>query len=268
MKKFFHHGHIFVIFSLIFTFVACSDNDTTSSSADATGNTKNNGSTESTDSSFADKYSSPTSGYVTWYDGADASSVAYYVPEIESGWYHCAVSEPKYNDLPAGTAIELTANGKTVHLLVTDLCPSADNAEHTSNANYFFDLEKTAFTSLADATVGELQMSFKTIPYPTAKNIKIQVKDGTNDWWLAFRFYNMRDPLKKVEFSQDGSNFTEVGKLDGIKNNWYVIPSGQNLLSGAHYFRLTDIHDQTLTTENLGTFAGNGTYDTGKNFQN
>ena len=252
MNHFSKSFSIFIAVVLAFSFFSCSSDD----SPAATG----------TESSFTDKYSSETSGYVTWYEGA-AAAVAYYVPEIESGWYHCAVSEPKYADLPAGTAIELSANGKTVHLLVTDLCPSSENAQHTSKATYFFDLEKSAFTSLAEASVGELQMTFKTIPYPTAKNIKMQVKDGVNEWWLAFRFYNMRYPLKKVEFSADGTNFTEVAKLSGIENNWYKTESSTGgLLSGAHYFRLTDVHDQQVTTANLGAFTANGTVDTQKNF--
>lgn len=221
----------------------------------------------STDSSFTGKYSSETSGYVTWYDGADATSVAYYVPELEAGWYHCAVSEPKYSDLPAGTAIELTANNKTIHLLVTDLCPSASNSKHTSKSNYFFDLEKSAFTSLADASVGELDMTFKTIPYPTTKNLKLQVKDGVNEWWVAFRFFNMRYPLKKVEFSQDGNNFKEVQKLSGNENNWYKL-DGENLLSGKHYFRLTDIFNQTITTDDSDKFSENAIVDLGQNFPN
>lgn len=219
----------------------------------------------SKDSSYTGKYTSPTSGYVTWYDGADSSSVAYYVPEIESGWFHCAVSEPKYSELLPGTAVELSANGKTVHLLVTDLCPSSKNYKHTSKANYFFDLEKSAFTSLAAESVGELNMTFKTVPYPTSKNIKIQVKDGVNEYWLAFRFYNMRYPLKKVEFSQDGKSFKELQKLSGIENNWYLV-EGNNLLSGNHYFRLTDVNGQVVVTDRIDTFSVNGKYDLGKNF--
>lgn len=110
-------------------------------------------------------------------------------------------------------------------------------------------------------------MSFKTIPYPTSKNLKLQVKDGVNEWWLAFRFYNMRYPLKKVEFSQDGENYKDVQKLSGHENNWYKI-DGENLLSGKHYFRLTDIYGQVITTDNAGTFTENGNFDLGKNFSN
>ena len=278
MKKIFFP--IFVLCT-IFAISSCSSDDensskdSTSTSKDSnesstttTNGSENSSAQTSTESSFSGKFTKETAGYVTWYDNADSNSVAYFVPEIESAWYHCAVSETKYSEIPAGSAIELSANGKIVHLLVTDLCPSSENSKHTSKENYFFDLEKSAFTSLAEASVGELNMTFKVIPYPTSKNIKIQIKDGSNNWWLAFRFYNMRYPLKKVEFSQDGANFSEIAKLDGIKNNWYVIPSGQNLLNGAHYFRLTDIHGQILTTQNLGVFAENIFYDTQKNFPN
>ncbi len=110
-------------------------------------------------------------------------------------------------------------------------------------------------------------MTFKTIPYPTAKNIKLQKKGGSNGYWLAFRFYNMRYPLKKVEFSADGVTFTEVSKLSGIENNWYKTESSDGtLLSGSHYFRLTDVYNQVVVTKNAGSFAENGTYDLGVNF--
>ena len=101
-----------------------------------------------------------------------------------------------WEDFPAGTAIELSANGKTINLLVTDLCPSSSNAHHTSKANYFFDLQKSAFTTLADESVGELQMTFKVIPYPTSKNIGF-ISTTTQEWYLQGRFFNMRYPLKK-----------------------------------------------------------------------
>lgn len=246
-----------VLLCFLLLFVSCEDEKTPDSS---------NESNESNESSVSGQYTSETSGYVTFYEGADATTVAYYVPEIEDGWYHCAVSETKYSALPEGTAVALSANGKTVNLLVTDLCPSSENAKHTSNSNYFFDLEKSAFTFLAPESVGELQMTFKTIPYPTSKKISLQIKGGSNEYWLSFRFYNMRYPLKKVEFSQNGTDFSEIQKLDGNKNNWYMIPSGTHLLSGAHYFRLTDVYDHIVTTKYLGSFSAETSFSTGVNF--
>lgn len=75
---------------------------------------------------------------------------------------------------------------------------SPSNAHHTSKANYFFDLQKSAFTTLADESVGELQMTFKVIPYPTSKNIGF-ISTTTQEWYLQGRFFNMRYPLKKIE---------------------------------------------------------------------
>lgn len=124
-----------------------------------------------------------------------------------------------WEDFPAGTAIELSANGKTINLLVTDLCPSSSNAHHTSKANYFFDLQKSAFTTLADESVGELQMTFKVIPYPTSKNIGF-ISTTTQEWYLQGRFFNMRYPLKKIEWSLDGgTTFSEMSPVACVKNN-------------------------------------------------
>lgn len=74
----------------------------------------------SKESSFAGKYTEPTTGTVTFYEGYDATSVAYYVPQIENGFYKCAVSEPKLAELPPGTALEITYNGTTINALITD----------------------------------------------------------------------------------------------------------------------------------------------------
>lgn len=218
-------------------------------------------------SGFTGKYTSETAGYVTYYEDADSDSVAYYVPEQEEGWYHCAVSEPKYDDLLPGTAIELKANGKTINLLITDLCPSKTNSENTNNPNFFFDLEKSAFTYLADASVGKLDMIFKTIPYPTSKNIKIQIKDSSNEWWLSFRVFNMRYPLKSVEISKDGDTFVPMKSFKLY--NWYEKQyyNGE-VLSGKTYFRLTNIYGQVITTGDIGTLRQNQVYDLGVNFSN
>lgn len=219
----------------------------------------------SKESSFAGKYTEPTTGTVTFYEGYDATSVAYYVPQIENGFYKCAVSEPKLAELPPGTALEITYNGTTIHALITDLCPSSENSKWTSQSSYFFDLAKNAFTKLADEKLGHIDVTFKMIPYPTKSNIFFQAKDGINEWWLAGRFYNMRYPLKKVEISIDGSAYKQMTR-DSAQNNWYKI-DGQNLISGKKKFRLTDVYGQVIETSEISYVSEMGKYDCGKNFE-
>ena len=202
-------------------------------------------------------------GKVTFYEGYDEDGVAYYAPEIESGWYKCAVSENKLDEFPPQSAAEITYNGKTIRVLVTDLCPNAGNSEWTSQSDYYFDLGKNAFAALGDTVDGVLDVSIKKIAYQTSKNIKFQVKDGVNQWWLAGRFYNMRYPLKKVEYS-NGGDFKEMKRLSGKDNNWWVV-EGSNLMSNVT-FRLTDVYGDTETTSRIGSLGENGKYDTGINF--
>ena len=210
------------------------------------------------------KYTKPTTGLVTHYPGAGATSVAYYAPEVENGWYQCAVSENKIKELPPQSAIEITYNGKKINVLITDLCPNSTNSHWTSKSNYFFDLSESAFSALDNLDKGFLEVTFKMIPYPTKKNIYFQAKDGINPNWLAGRFYNMRYPLAKVEYS-NGGGFKQMERLDGIDNNWWVIRSGSNLMSNMT-FRLTDVYGHTVTTNKIGSLSENGNYDTGVNF--
>ena len=151
-------------------------------------------------------------------------------------------------------------------MLVTDLCPNAGNSQWTSKSNYFFDLAENAFAELDDKVKGHLDdVSIQRIAYETNKNIKFAVKENSSQWWLAGRFYNMRYPLAKVEYSSNGNTFKEMEKLDGNKNNWWVIKSSENLTSNM-IFRLTDVYGNTITCNAIGNLSVGGTYDLGKNF--
>ncbi len=204
-------------------------------------------------------------GTVTFYTTYNEASVAYYTPELESGWYKCAVSENKLGEFPPQSAVKITHNNKTIYVLVTDLCPNDGNSHWTSNSNYFFDLAENAFAALENKDKGHIDVSIQRIAYETKRNIKFAVKDGSNQNWLAGRFYNMRYPLAKVEYSQDGINFKEMEKLDGNKNNWWKIQSGKNLMSNLT-FRLIDVYGNTITCTAISKLSVGGTYDLGANF--
>ena len=70
---------------------------------------------------------------------------------------------------------------------------------------------------------------------------------------------------EKLDSMENGGDFKEMAKLDGNNNNWWVIKSGENLLSNMT-FRLTDVYGQTVTTTVIGSLSENGKYDTGTNF--
>lgn len=211
---------------------------------------------------------SQKTGTVTFYTTYDKASVAYYTPELESGWYKCAVSENKLGEFPPQSAAKITHNGKTIRVLVTDLCPNAGNSQWTSKSNYFFDLAENAFAALDDKVKGHLDdVSIQRIAYETNKNIKFAVKEGSSQYWLGGRFYNMRYPLAKVEYSSNGNTFKEMEKLDGNKNNWWKIQSehGENLTSNLT-FRLTDVYGNMITCAAISKLSVGETYDLGANF--
>lgn len=217
-------------------------------------------------SSSSGKTESQKNGIVTFYTTYNEDSVAYYTPELENGWYKCAVSENKLGEFPPQSAAKITHNGKTIRVLVTDLCPNAGNSQWTSKSNYFFDLAENAFAALDDKVKGHLDdVSIQRVAYETNKNIKFAVKEGSSQYWLGGRFYNMRYPLAKVEYSSNGNTFKEMEKLDCNKNNWWEIKSGENLMSNLT-FRLTDVYGNTITCAAISKLSVGGTYDLGANF--
>ncbi|MBD5441074.1 MAG: hypothetical protein HDR33_08665 [Treponema sp.] len=216
-------------------------------------------------SSSSGKTESQKNGIVTFYTTYNEDSVAYYTPELENGWYKCAVSENKLGEFPPQSAAKITYNDKTIYVLVTDLCPNDGNSHWTNNLNYFFDLAENAFAALENKDKGHIDVSIQRIAYETNKNIKFAVKEGSNQWWLAGRFYNMRYPLAKVEYSSNGNTFKEMEKLDGNKNNWWEIKSGNDLFSNLQ-FRLTDVYGNTITCNAIKSLSVGRNYDLGKNF--
>jgi len=256
-----------LFFVILFSLISCGQ--TAGTGAESSDDSGNSGAAGNSDLTDVGELGAELSGRVTYYTGYDESSVAYYVPEIEDGWYKCAVSEYKYSQYPAGTALELSYNGKTINALVTDLCPYGDNVSNVSDENFYFDLGQNAFQNLiGDLTVGTTNVTFKSVPYPTKKNIYFQAKDGINEWWFAGRFYNLRYPLKKVEISTDGGNtFVEMNPLSGIENNWYLVESSSGGLCKEDVFRLTDVYGHVIVSGSVKSISENGKYDLGKNFE-
>ena len=207
-------------------------------------------------------------GRVTFYEGYDSSSVAYYAPEIESGWYKCAVSENKLREFPPQSAAEITYDGKTIRVLVTDLCPNSENSHWTSQSDYYFDLGKNAFAALEDTVKGHINVSITKIAYQTSKNIRFQEKPSNgNGYYIAGRFYNMRYPLAKVEVSSDGKNYTQMKRMAKENNWWELQYSSGGLDSRSFYFRLTDVYDHTITSSTAMTFsAASSSNGIGTNF--
>lgn len=205
-------------------------------------------------------------GIITFYTTYNKDSVAYYTPELESGWYKCAVSENKLSEFPPQSAAEITYNGTAIRVLVTDLCPNEGNAQWTSKPNYFFDVGENAFAVLDDTARGHLNVSIKKIAYQTSRNIHFAVKDDSNQWWLAGRFYDMRYPLAKVEVAFGNKAFTDMQRLNGFENNWWVVESSNGMLLSDVSFRLTDVSGHTVTGTAIRTLSVGGSYDIGVNF--
>ncbi len=207
--------------------------------------------------------SSPFSGYVTYHDAH--LSVHFPIPEMESGWYQCAVSEYKYNTFPAGSAIQITANGNTINMIVTDLCPQSQvpNGNGITSENYYFDLEESTFSVLAHKSIGILSMTCKTVPYPTEKNISFMTSE-LSSYYLKGLFYNMRYPLKKVECSIDGgATFNQMAIIERT-NSYSLEPRSR--IPEAIIIRLTDIYDQTVTTAAIQLPSANEKVNLGINF--
>lgn len=209
------------------------------------------------------------SGYVTYY--SDYSNPSFAVPEIADGYFTAAISEQKLKDFPIGTALKITWNGRSINVIINDLCPDSSNSHHTYNPNYYLDLAENGARALfTDLTPGMFDVEIEKIPYGTKQNLKMKIKEN-NGWYFSFWLYNMRYPLSKIEYAFDSNNFTEVSR-DPSSNicGFYFIQCNEGLNSHSTLkIRATDILGHTVNGSfAVNTAITNSIIDLKANFEN
>jgi expansin (peptidoglycan-binding protein) len=97
---------------------------------------------------------------------------------------------------------------------VVDRCPECQ-AGH-------FDLRRSSFAKVADLPDGRVAVRWRAVTCPTVGNLRLQVKDGSNPWWVAIQPRNHRRPVAKLEGKKDGV-WKELQRAD---YNYFLEESG------------------------------------------
>lgn len=192
-------------------------------------------------------------GRITYY--AQSNFVACDIPMSEWPQYTTALSEKHFQGgLACGATVRLMNAGKEIRAMVVDLCPVVGNEEWCSGDMTHFDLgNATTFAQLEPPVTGVKQITFEWIPTPVGDTpVKLRLKDGINNWWIAIEVINHRYPIAKLEIKDPQSGAWRAGDRTkpGMYNYWQFDFTG-NGLTPPFQIRITDQYGQVI--EETGT---------------
>lgn len=188
------------------------------------------------------------SGKATFYDYGGAYPVGNALLDdfIEQNNMNiAALTDDDYHKYVGGY-IKVKRGEKSVCALVGDIMPFADNPNAQAGD---VDLNEAAFPEIADKAEGKVDITWQLIPLPTAAEAPVSyaVKEGSNKYWGGIQVRNTTYPVAKLEWSADGTNFTEIERMSDCYNYFVIQPDGKTNLT----FRITDIFGQVVTDENV-----------------
>ncbi|GAB2807093.1 hypothetical protein GCM10027200_03580 [Lentzea nigeriaca] len=149
-----------------------------------------------------------------------------------------AMNWSDYEDSKAcGAYILVKANGKSVTVRVTNLCPAPCRVGQ-------LDLSKEAFARLADPQQGEIPVTWTLVSPPLEKKISIRYKTGSSQWWCGIQAIDHRNPVARLEV-QAGGQWRELKRVD---YNYFLSENGAGC-GGA--VAITDIWGERLVVNPL-----------------
>ncbi|MBP0967644.1 MAG: hypothetical protein J5722_08415, partial [Oscillospiraceae bacterium] len=160
----------------------------------------------------------------------------------ENGMNIAALTDEDYQKYVGGY-IRVERGDKSVCALVGDILPmDSDNPDARPGD---VDLNKDAFTEIADKTEGRVNVLWQLIPLPTAAEapVSYMVKEGSNLDWCGIQVRNTTYPVAKLEWSVSGSDYIEARRMSDCYNYFEIFPNGSEKVR----FRITDIFGQVIT---------------------
>jgi expansin len=132
-----------------------------------------------------------------------------------------------------GTVLDVTGPKGTVRVTVSDLCPECE-AGH-------LDLAAPAFARIADPVAGLVPVTFARVVDPPTGPVRIRVKEGSSQYWLALLPIGTGNPLATVAVRIGGS----FQALQRTGYGYWIAPKGAG--PGPYQVRLTDDRGHTAT---------------------
>ncbi|MET9628869.1 expansin EXLX1 family cellulose-binding protein [Lentzea sp. NPDC006480] len=149
-----------------------------------------------------------------------------------------AMNWSDYEDSAAcGAYILVTANGKSITVRVTNLCPAPCRVGQ-------LDLSREAFARLANPQTGEIPVTWTLVSPPLEKKISVRYKTGSSRYWCGIQAIDHRNPLARLEV-QVGGQWKELPRKE------YNYFQSENGAGCGGTMALTDIYGERLVVNPL-----------------
>lgn len=160
------------------------------------------------------------------------------------------------NAAVCGAYVHVTGPQGDVTVRIVDLCPEC-KAGH-------LDLSQEAFARIADLPLGRVNITWQVISPVITGPIAYHFKDGSNQWWTAVQVRNHRNPIAKLEYLKNGSEWMDVPRTSYN----YFVQTNPGMGTGPYTFRVTDCYGNVLTDSGIehiedGTVNGAGQFPVG-----
>jgi len=155
-----------------------------------------------------------------------------------------AMNWSDYEDSKACGAYILVkaANGKSITVRVTNLCPAPCRVGQ-------LDLNPKAFDRLGARNRGEIPVTWKLVSSPSPKRISLRYKDGSSQYWCGIQVIDHRNPVARLEVRAGGS----WKRLQRTDYNYFLSENGAGC-GGA--VAITDVYGERLVVDALPVKPG------------
>ena len=169
------------------------------------------------------------SGTATFYTLAGLPNCGY--PDAAASGTYVALSPADFAGSAAcGTVFDVTGPKGTVRVTVADQCPECEPGH--------LDLAAPAFARIADPVAGIVPITFtRVVDPPTPGPVRVRVKEGSSQYWLALLPIDTGNPLASV--SVQGTALARTGY------GYWVAAAGAG--PGPYQVRLTDDRGHAAT---------------------
>ncbi|KAI0514819.1 carbohydrate-binding module family 63 protein [Xylaria bambusicola] len=199
--------------------------------------------------------SNAVKGTSTFYGGnLNGGTCSFTTYSLPSGIYGTAFSGSAWNSAAhCGACLDVTANGKTITVMIVDKCPECDEGH--------LDLFEDAFNVFASSSTGLLPTSYTFVDCPISSPLVLHNKSGTSAYWFSMQVVNANEPVSKLEVSTDGGSTWKSTKRQDY--NFFENPSGFG--TDTVTVRVTSESGSTVTVRNVSV-ASDSQVTAGSNF--
>nr|OQO26452.1 hypothetical protein B0A51_06833 [Rachicladosporium sp. CCFEE 5018] len=165
------------------------------------------------------------SGQATYYGGnVQGGTCSFSTYTLPSGLQGTALSDANWDTAAnCGGCVQVNYGGKSVTAMIVDECPGC-------GTNHL-DLFPSAFTSLAPASKGIIDITWDYVPCPVTGPLQIHMKSGVSQYWFSAQVVNGHRRTSKLEASADQGktwktatrqpyNFFEISSGIGSTTAW------------------------------------------------